>query len=534
MLYELFCHSVQGAGHIKHGTPCQDYGLKFQSEECKIFILGDGHGDSNCPRSDIGSRTLCEIALEELKVFAAELKRQDLSDELMDKYGASELVNQLVISIFGKWSCAVNEHFSSNPLTEQEEAQASVMAPVYKRGERIEHIYGTTFIAGLMTEDYLLLLQQGDGRCVVFDAEGNVSQPIPWDDRCFSNVTTSVCDTDAVQSCRYHIIDLKQNPIIACVLGSDGVEDSFASMDLMHCYYRGELLFAAENGVEAFEERMKETLPELSKSGHPVLSQFGSQDDVTVCGVIDRAAVNSMAHRFREEDNKAAIRGALARIQERIRSMKSGKMDYLRQRCADADAEYNNLNTRYTKLKEDVRHIEEDIENQVQSGLGKIIGLLLLSPASLKCLRGGLGKIKEDLDAVSKELQDALAKKQACDDEYNAYIQRYEEFLRAREEYEGMLRAIEGGEPASASDKEPEAGQTNGSCDTQEAETVEEATPVTEEAAVTEGETAMGEGTNEESTPDAATVSDKNVENTESDGSDNNPISISVHVDERE
>ena len=38
----------------------------------------------------------------------------------------------------------------------------------YDRGERLEHIYGTTLIAGLLTESYLLLIQQGDGRCVVF------------------------------------------------------------------------------------------------------------------------------------------------------------------------------------------------------------------------------------------------------------------------------------------------------------------------------------------------------------------------------
>lgn len=454
MVYELFCHSVQGAGHLKYGIPRQDYGLKLQNEDCKIFVLGDGHGDSNCPRSDIGSKTLCEIAQNELAVFARELRQAHMEHKLFDKYAVEPIVRQLIISIFGKWSCSVNDHFLANPFTEQEEQQAASMMSVYKRGERIEHIYGTTFIGGLMTDKYFLLLQQGDGRCVVFDSDGNASQPIPWDDRCFANVTTSVCEADAVSSCRYYVIDLEENPIIACVLGSDGVEDSFNNMELMHCYYREELLFAAENGVEAYEERMAETLPELSANGIPGLSAFGSQDDVTICGVIDRAAVRGKSEKFGEDGKKAAINSAISRVDERIRSMEAGKMDYLKNKCRDADAECERIKQKYFALKKDYDDIDTDLKEHLDSLSRKIPGLTFLSEASINLLKRDLAKIRDEMDEIRKSYQTAEVNRQAAIDEYKAYMQRYEELLKTRKEYEDMLASVDG---VSVNDPTPEA-----------------------------------------------------------------------------
>ena len=219
MAYELFCQSIQGAGHIKRGMPCEDFGRKHECEEFKIFVLGDGHGDSNCPRSSLGSKLVCEIAVDELREFAMEIKKHKWEYKLLCEKESEKLVYQLVSSIFGQWSLRVKEDFKNHPLTEEEEIASSECIQYYRRGEKIEHIYGTTFLAGVMTPEYLLLLQQGDGRCVVFDANGDVSQPIPWDDRCIANVSTSVCDPDSVVSCRFHVIDLKENPIIASISG---------------------------------------------------------------------------------------------------------------------------------------------------------------------------------------------------------------------------------------------------------------------------------------------------------------------------
>ena len=435
MAYELFCQSVQGAGHIKRDMPCEDYGIKFENDECKIFALGDGHGDSNCPRSSFGSRTICEIAVQELQLFAKEIRNQKWEEQLMDKYGASELVNQLVTSIFGKWSCVVNEDFLQNPLSEKEESDAKDYIERYRRGERIEHIYGTTFIACLMTDEYALLLQQGDGRCVVFDCEGNATQPIPWDDRCFANVTTSVCDVDAVQSCRYHIIDLKQNAVIACVAGSDGVEDSFGSMDKMHTYYREKLQIACELGVEELEKHLGETLPSFSAEG--------SQDDTTICGLIERDLFRAKLDKIIADNEAVIVNDAIAKAQERIDSM-TPKLAFLQKKCVDAESACDQLKRKYRELEEEYRNIKADIDSHVQSKSRMSLSsrVLPFSPYSIKCLQRRLERIIEERDELSREIQNALNKKKICDDEYNAYKQKYDSFVQIKKEHEGKSKPI--------------------------------------------------------------------------------------------
>ena len=435
MAYELFCQSVQGAGHIKRDMPCEDYGIKFENDECKIFALGDGHGDSNCPRSSFGSRTICEIAVQELQLFAKEIRNQKWEEQLMDKYGASELVNQLVTSIFGKWSCVVNEDFLQIPLSEKEESDAKDYIERYRRGERIEHIYGTTFIACLMTDEYALLLQQGDGRCVVFDCEGNATQPIPWDDRCFANVTTSVCDVDAVQSCRYHIIDLKQNAIIACVAGSDGVEDSFGSMDKMHTYYREKLQIACKLGVEELEKHLGETLPSFSSEG--------SQDDTTICGLIERDLFRAKLDKIIADNEAVLVNDAIAKAQERIDSM-TPKLAFLQKKCVDAESACDQLKRKYRELEEEYRNIKADIDSHVQSKSRMSLSsrVLPFSPYSIKCLQRRLERIIEERDELSREIQNALNKKKICDDEYNAYKQKYDSFVQIKKEHEGKSKPI--------------------------------------------------------------------------------------------
>ena len=86
------------------------------------------------------------------------------------------------------------------------------------------------------------MIQQGDGRCILFDENGDVSQPIPWDNRCESNVTTSMCDNDVFTSIRHKIIDLDQNPISACFVCSDGIEDSFIGMEGTYAFFRKECM----------------------------------------------------------------------------------------------------------------------------------------------------------------------------------------------------------------------------------------------------------------------------------------------------
>lgn len=382
MPYNIFCQSVQGFSHIRKDIPCEDFGKKQETDFCQIFALGDGHGDTNCPRSKIGSQYICEITIQELERFASDLTVQNWVQKLFSKPDAEQLMNQLITSIFGKWICAVNDEYEQNPLTEKEIIGAAEYSEKYKQGHRLEHIYGTTLIAGLLTKDYLLLLQQGDGRCVVFNHDGSVSQPIPWDDRCFANVTTSVCDVDAVASCRYHVINLSENPIIACVAGSDGVEDSFNSMDKMYVYYRNLLEFACNNDVETLEQHLADDLP--------VVSENGSGDDITICGVIDCEAFKEKLDVMKRENRIIIIQDEINRLKERIDSM-TNKLEFLKKKYDDAAEQYSVLEAKFVSM--------------------------------------GYEELKEKDLLISIQLEKAKDQRNVCEAEYFPYKEKYENFV---------------------------------------------------------------------------------------------------------
>ncbi len=199
-----------------------------ENGDFQIAVVCDGHGDPACLRSAYGSKALSEIATDCLKEYALgvlsdeEYKKSNREELLLEK-SQNILVRRLTDIIISKWYDRIFADLKEHPLTEEDIASSGRYQPYYEKGERLEHVYGTTLIAALHMDDLLLLLQQGDGRCDVFFEDGTVEQPIPWDDRCFENVTTSMCDEDVTSSIRHQVLDLKKRPVIACYMGSDGM-----------------------------------------------------------------------------------------------------------------------------------------------------------------------------------------------------------------------------------------------------------------------------------------------------------------------
>lgn len=450
MPYDIFCQSVIGASHIRKNIPCEDYGLKYETETCKIFVLGDGHGDSNCPRSSIGSKYICEIVKSEFEKFASDIKEQGWVDKLFQKSEADALVSQLILSIMGKWSCMVQDEYANNPLTEQEKQDAAEYAERYMRGERIEHIYGTTLIAGLLTDQYLLLLQQGDGRCVVFDQTGIATQPIPWDDRCFANVTTSVCDVDAAQSCRYYIVNLSDTKVIACFAGSDGVEDSFNSMDKMHAFYRELIKKIQELGTKEFEVYLNEYLPSFSENG--------SGDDVTICGFCDISATEKILSLLEKENQLVIVQDTINRTQERIDSM-TPKLNHLETKFKALCQEIEVLSTNYLTVKQEYQFIAQDLEYQQaetdncldesasenDQSEKKEISRPKLSKAALRCLKNHFEKLSDVKKTLEDKIRTTSEQKVKLEQEYLAYKEKYMSFIQMRNDAQKQLDELKNG-----------------------------------------------------------------------------------------
>lgn len=447
--YELFCNSVRGSSHIRKGIPCEDFGIKIDCGDYKIFAVADGHGDPNCLRSNIGSKYVCQIASEELEDFALTIKEQGWEEKLFDKHEAMQLVERLILSIVGKWANEVSEELEHNPLTEDEIQKASAYAKEYINGIRTERMYGTTLIAGLQTEKYLLLLQQGDGRCDVFDSDGNVSQPIPWDDRCVGTATTSLCDTDAAQSCRYHIINLEENPVIACIAGTDGIEDSFpTSMEKTHAYYRELLYYACENGVQALEEYLMNELNELSANG--------SADDITVSGIIDVERVRPFLDDFKEKNRLVNLEDEVMFLNGKVKSIEEGgKFRHLEKKyndaviaCEKSEKRYHDLTVACDTLAKTIAAHEQGVPelqpefNSFKDVLTDLFRTYILPQDSLSHIKKDYERLCDDRDAAQEEMCVANEKKAIVEKEYLPYKERYDSFVKMKEDAVKRLNAI--------------------------------------------------------------------------------------------
>lgn len=213
--------TIRGEDHIRKGIPCEDASNSVSDSEIQVIALSDGHGSSDCFRSAIGSELAVEIAKKNLLLMAKNLsENDDLEFFLRYPRKRAYLMRQLTDTVVSEWTKAVNDHFKRNPLSKEEEK-------FYSPTHSISYIYGATLLAALKYKDYIFCIHQGDGRFFVVYEDGEIDQAVPWDQICEGNSTTSLCNLDASNRFRNEILFIKDRPIAAIFLCSDGVEDSY-------------------------------------------------------------------------------------------------------------------------------------------------------------------------------------------------------------------------------------------------------------------------------------------------------------------
>lgn len=267
-----FAFSEQGYNHIKSDKVCQDSSGHYSDESMAVVVVADGHGSDNYPRTDRGSSFAVEATITAIREFVKTVEDSNIDISVdSDSY-----LEQLAKNILANWHSAVDADLEKYPFSEDELTQVSEKYKKrYLSGERQEKAYGTTLIAACQTKDYWFGLQIGDGKCVCISQDGTMSEPIPWDEDCQANITTSICDSEAIEEFRYCY--LKECPV-ATLMGTDGIDDSYANSEEMYVLYRSILAIFAEHGCKVGEEEIKGFLPGLSRKG--------SGDDVSIAGIV--------------------------------------------------------------------------------------------------------------------------------------------------------------------------------------------------------------------------------------------------------
>lgn len=364
--YQAFHCMETGFSHLKTG--CEDYAGSYNGSEVRIAVISDGHGDKACMRSSIGSRYAVEVAVENMKEFAARLCELNWQSRLMNPVEREALLRQLIRSIIGNWNLKVLQQLQENPLTEEELSVQHRYTEAYRQGQHLTHIFGCTLIASMILDHYLVVLHHGDGRCVVLHQDGTADQPVPWDDMCVGNVTTSVCQPDAVDRCRYYVCDLDRDRIVGCFVTSDGIEDSMEDLpdqNALGAYFSDVAARAALQGIPALQEEMKQELP--------LISQYGSHDDTSFGALLDLEAAEKMAERLSLAYEMYKYSAEERQVQKKLNSMQR-KMEYLREDVTqaeknrtEADSHCRSIGHMLERLMDKLAEIREAQENSVRA-----------------------------------------------------------------------------------------------------------------------------------------------------------------------
>ena len=295
MIDQIYADKAKSIGrnHELSNKVCEDYSDSFSDDNTRIIIVADGHGNNNYPRAQFGSKFAVESALEMIIEF---VKSADV-DSVIDNSTNHILFRQLESSILNQWHNKVNDHFKEKPLTDDELSLVSEKIKAnYVNGERIAKAYGTTLIAFAITKDYSFGIQIGDGLCVCFNDDLDASIPIPNDDKCFLNVTTSICDDDAIDEFRFIVLD--KTPV-AVFLGTDGIDDSYSSNEELFEMYRSMISLFAKYDSDFVQKEIEEYLPVITKKG--------SGDDVSIAYAVDMSRIKELQLRFEEKEEKTQL-----------------------------------------------------------------------------------------------------------------------------------------------------------------------------------------------------------------------------------
>lgn len=271
-----------GASHIKEGKVCQDYALSGKVRDYAYAIVCDGHGGNKYFRSDRGSRFAAEQVQVAIREFMKSLSDKSLHgkkvvDTIRNK--PDVYLNQLSANFIYRWREAIAEDYQHEPFTE---AEMAILSPKELTDIQTEEgwvsAYGTTLIAAVRTNNFWFGLQIGDGKCVTVNTAGEYEQPIPWDEKCFLNQTTSLCDEQALNRFRYYFS--KEDLPIAIFVASDGVDDTFGTDEALHGFYKTVLQLFSEKGMTEGVAELQNYLPQLSEKG--------SRDDISIAGILVR------------------------------------------------------------------------------------------------------------------------------------------------------------------------------------------------------------------------------------------------------
>jgi serine/threonine protein phosphatase PrpC len=359
-MIESYSFSCQGESHKADNKPCQDASFHAVYENgLAIAVVCDGHGGERYFRSDVGSRMATEVILDTVRTFVENIDKNLFiskpftaqeaitSEEVVKKQTPIDVAfRQLFSSIIYQWNQKIAEHAANTTISEWEQQHVD---PKYinelSTSETFEKIYGCTLMAYAQTSDYWFAFHLGDGKCISFQEDPLWMEPIPWDDRCFLNKTTSICDSGAINEFRYCYQGDGHFPM-AVFLGSDGIDDSFGEIENLVNFYIQVIKMLVNDGREETVKSIEKELPQLSA--------IGSKDDMSVAFIYNLNALQTHIVEFIQYQIKL-VTDKVQTTDKRIKQL-TQKLDYLED--AGTDNEKDKIEAAYAR--QDIERANEE------------------------------------------------------------------------------------------------------------------------------------------------------------------------------
>ncbi len=334
---ELNAHHI-GKSHVQNGMLCEDFSATYSDDQVSIVVISDGHGDKNCFRSNIGARYACETAIRMCRQF------QRITNHIDDiaQCDFESLTVSLESDIVDAWKERVLADADARPFRDEEMSIASEQAKeVYKSGQRLEKAYGCTLILSMSTASYWLSIQIGDGKSIAAYKDGVFVEPVPADENCLGNRSTSLCNSNAKESFRHYYSKVKP---IAAFVSSDGVEESFDQAGLYNFFY-SVAYWLKEDGFDVTKAKIDGLLPQISEGG--------SGDDVSIAIMVSKKEAIAKPRQTLDQIYERV--NACKNVLERCRTLFSDTKDQLLEKGQKRSA----LEKDIAKLKEELAGKEE-------------------------------------------------------------------------------------------------------------------------------------------------------------------------------
>lgn len=292
-------HYCRGESHKATDKPCQDCAYAESSSGLSLAVVSDGHGGERYFRSDRGSKLLVDITVKAIKKFVEEVSENVFANAEFTCFpctnaelpSAHKALMWLFSSIICQWNNAIVQDAMEYDLTEWEKKHVEekyLKEFETKRGDvnaTFEKTYGCTLMVYVQTAKYWLAFHIGDGKAVFLQNHSmavECEQLIPWDEKCFLNKTTSICDSDALNEFRYCYEGNGHFPI-AVFLGSDGMDDTYGDGEKLHNFYINLYKQVKRSGEDMVKRMLRSSMPEISR--------LGSKDDMSIACVYDDIAL---------------------------------------------------------------------------------------------------------------------------------------------------------------------------------------------------------------------------------------------------